>query len=67
MALITARTETRFGAMSVVKTLWLNAFNTAFPVGLVLALVLTTAVRPWLTAMLKASPRGSHLSDRSII
>ena len=54
MALITAGTEAGFGDMSVVKTLWKNAFITAYPVGLTLALLLTTTVRPWLLAMLRA-------------
>ncbi|MAB17852.1 MAG: hypothetical protein CMN07_12005 [Roseobacter sp.] len=54
MAVITAGTEAGFGDMTVVRELWLNAFITAFPVGLALALVLTTTVRPWLLAMLRA-------------
>ena len=54
MAVITAGTEAGFGDMAVVKGLWLNAFTTAFPFGLVLALVLTTTVRPWLLAILRA-------------
>ena len=54
MAVITAGTEAGFGDMAVVRELWLNAFITAFPVGLALALVLTTTVRPWLLAMLRA-------------
>ncbi|WP_369927713.1 DUF2798 domain-containing protein [Leisingera sp. XS_AS12] len=54
MAVITAGTEAGFGDLAVVKVLWLKAFVTAFPVGLVLALVLTTTVRPWLLAMLRA-------------
>ncbi len=53
-ALLTDGTEAGFGDMSVVKALWNNAFITANPVGLTLALLLTTTVRPWLLAMLGA-------------
>lgn len=54
MALMTAGTQAGFGDMALVGQLWINAFITAFPVGLVLALTLTTTVRPWLMAMLRA-------------
>lgn len=54
MALMTAGTEAGFADMALVWQLWTNAFVTAFPVGLVLALTLTTTVRPWLMTMLRA-------------
>lgn len=53
MAAITAGTESAFGDFAVFKGLWLNAFVTAFPIGLTLALILTTSVRPWLMTMLR--------------
>lgn len=53
MAVITGYNAVGMGDMSVFRAAWGHAFITAFPVGLALALTLTTVVKPRLEAALK--------------
>jgi hypothetical protein len=54
MAVITAGTTAGFGDTQIFAGLWWNALVTSFPVGLVMALVMTTLIRPRLIAILRS-------------
>jgi len=53
MAVITAANAVGFDNFALYGVAWLDAFITAIPVGLVLALILTTVIKPRLEAYLK--------------
>lgn len=53
MAVITAANAVGFDNFALYGAAWLDAFITAIPVGLVLALILTTVIKPRLEAYLK--------------
>lgn len=52
MAAITGFNAVGLGDMTQLKAAWTHAFTTAFPVGLMLALTLTTVVKPRLERLL---------------
>ena len=54
MAVITAGTTAGFGDVQYFVSLWWNALVTSFPVGLAMALVMTTLIRPRLIVILRS-------------
>lgn len=54
MAVITAGTTAGFGDVQHFTSLWWNALVSSFPIGLAMALLMTTLIRPRLVFILRS-------------